>query len=39
MAVRILASADPGLTDALDDHRAQLRQAVVEKNERLSGGS
>ncbi len=39
MAVRILASADPGLTDALDDHRAQLRRAVVEKNERLSGGS
>ena len=35
MAVRILATADPGLTAALDDHRAQLRAIVAEKNERL----
>ena len=39
LAVRILATADPDLTGALDDHRATLRRAVVEKNERLSGGS
>ena len=35
MAVRILASADPDLTAALDDHRAQLRAIVAEKSERL----
>ena len=35
MAIRILATADPALTAALDDHRASLRQAVVDKNERL----
>jgi len=39
MAVRILAIADPALTAKLDDHRASLRQAVVDKNERLSRGS
>ncbi len=32
MAVRILASTDPGLTAALDDHRARLRAIVAEKN-------
>jgi 5-(carboxyamino)imidazole ribonucleotide mutase len=32
MAVRILASADADLTAALDAHRAELRQAVVDKN-------
>jgi 5-(carboxyamino)imidazole ribonucleotide mutase len=35
MAVRILASGDVDLTAALDDHRAQLRALVAEKNERL----
>ncbi len=35
LAVRILAVSDPALTTALDDHRADLRQAVVDKNERL----
>ena len=35
LAVRILASADPGLTAALDDHRARLREIVAEKSERL----
>jgi 5-(carboxyamino)imidazole ribonucleotide mutase len=39
MAIRILAAADPGLTAALDDHRAGLRQAVVEKNRTLPDGS
>jgi 5-(carboxyamino)imidazole ribonucleotide mutase len=38
MAIRILAAADPGLTAALDDHRAGLRQAVVEKNRTLPDG-
>ena len=36
MAVRILATADPALTAALDDHRASLRQAVIDKNAGLS---
>ncbi len=36
MAVRILAASDPPLTARLDAHRAELRQAVVDKNERLS---
>ncbi len=35
MAVRILATADPELTTALDDHRSQLRALVAEKNDRL----
>ena len=35
MAVRILALSDPALTAKLDAHRAGLRQAVVDKNERL----
>ncbi len=35
LAVRILAVSDPALTSALDDHRADLRHAVVDKNERL----
>lgn len=35
MAVRILATSDPTLTAALDEHRASLRQAVVDKNARL----
>ena len=39
LAVRILASARPDLTSALDDHRARLRADVVEKNERLLEGS
>jgi 5-(carboxyamino)imidazole ribonucleotide mutase len=36
MAIRILATTDPRLTAALDDHRAGLRQAVVDKNAGLS---
>jgi len=36
MAIRILATTDPGLTAALDDHRAGLRQAVIDKNAGLS---
>ncbi len=32
MAVRILAVSNPALTEKLDTHRAQLRQAVVDKN-------
>ena len=39
MAVRILAASDTSLTAKLDTHRADLRQAVVDKNERLSGDS
>lgn len=35
MAVRILATSRPDLRTALDQHRASLRQAVVEKNGRL----
>jgi 5-(carboxyamino)imidazole ribonucleotide mutase len=38
MAVRILATADPVLTAALDDHRSQLRAVVAEKNSGLSDG-
>jgi 5-(carboxyamino)imidazole ribonucleotide mutase len=36
LAVRILASADPDLTAALDDHRARLRAIVAEKNAGLA---
>lgn len=35
MAVRILATSRPKLRTALDLHRASLREAVVEKNEKL----
>lgn len=37
MAVRILATSRPSLRTALDAHRASLREAVEEKNEKLEG--
>lgn len=37
MAVRILATSRPSLRAALDAHRASLREAVEEKNEKLEG--
>jgi 5-(carboxyamino)imidazole ribonucleotide mutase len=35
LAVRILASGDPQLTTALDEHRDELREASHEKDERV----
>ena len=35
LAVRILATGDPDLTTALDEHRDELREASHEKDERV----
>ena len=35
LAVRILATGDEALTAALDEHREELRQASLEKDERV----
>lgn len=37
MAIRILATSRPSLRAALDEHRASLRAAVLEKSQRLEG--
>ena len=35
LAVRILATGDAALTDRLDEHREELREASLEKDERV----